>query len=85
MNPTLIVMIVALAAVTIALTGTWYAWWDYRRYPERYGYRPGERERLFTTPERGVTREPIRRWPIATGDIPSQGRARGAAGDRKAA
>lgn len=70
MNPTLIVMIVALTAVAIALTGTWYAWRDYRHHPDRYGYRPGEREQRFTTPARGVTREPIHRWPVSAGHAP---------------
>jgi hypothetical protein len=59
------VTMVAMFAVTagiIALIGTWYAWRDYHRHPDRYGYRPGERERQFTGPERGITREPIHRW-----------------------
>jgi hypothetical protein len=63
-TPTVIYAALALAAATvIALTA--YAWRDYHRYPERYGYRPGERvkrRRWLTRPTRGTTRQPIRHW-----------------------
>lgn len=59
---TVIAVIAAVAAALIALAGTWYTWWEYRRHPDRYGYRPGERERQLTGPERGITREPVHRW-----------------------
>lgn len=58
----MIVVVLSLAAPAIVAAGMWYAWHDYSRHPDRYGYRPGERQRRFTTPERGVTREPARRW-----------------------
>lgn len=62
MIPIVIAVIVAVTAMIIALAGTWYAWRDYHRHPDRYGYRPDERQRQFTGSERGVTREPVRRW-----------------------
>jgi hypothetical protein len=62
MSAILIAVLVAVAAATIAVAGTWYAWQDYHRHPDRYGYRPGERQRQFATPERGVTHQSVRRW-----------------------
>jgi hypothetical protein len=62
MSPTTIAAIVAIAAVVITLAGTWYAWRDYRLHPDRYGYRSDERQRQFTTPDRGVTHQPSGRW-----------------------
>ena len=63
MSAIVLAVFVALAAVLVVLGGTWYAWQDYHRHPDRYGYRPGERQRrLATTPERGVTHQAVRRW-----------------------
>ena len=75
MSPILIAVLAALAAMVLALLGTWYAWRDYQRHPDRYGYRPGERQRVFTMPERGVTREPVHSWSSAPG-YPSKRRSR---------
>jgi hypothetical protein len=66
MSPTLIAVLVALSALIITLAGTWYGWRDYQRHPDRYGYRPGERQRRFNQPDRGVTHQAARRWSNST-------------------
>ncbi len=62
MSLIMIAVMFSFTAVAIVAGGMWYAWHDYSRHPDRYGYRPGERHRRFPSPERGVTREPVRRW-----------------------
>jgi hypothetical protein len=62
MSLIMIAVMCCFAAVAVVAGGLWYAWHDYSRHPDRYGYRPGERQRRFGTPERGVTHQPVRRW-----------------------
>lgn len=62
MSLIMIAVMFSFAAVAVVAAGMWYAWHDYSRHPDRYGYRPGERHRRFATSERGVTHEPVRRW-----------------------
>ena len=66
MSPILIAVLAALFAVIVALAGTWYGWRDYQRHPDRYGYRPGERQRRFAQTDRGVTHQAARRWSSST-------------------
>ena len=62
MSLIMIAVLCSFTALAIVAGGMWYAWHDYSRHPDRYGYRPGERQRRFTTSERGVTREPVSHW-----------------------
>jgi hypothetical protein len=58
-------LIVMAIAVAVVLAGTAHAWSDWHRFPERYGYTPGERakrRRWLTRPTRGTTRQPINNW-----------------------
>jgi hypothetical protein len=65
-TPTVIYATLVLAIPTaIVITLTAIAWADWHRYPERYGYTPGERQkrrRWLTRPTRGTTRQPISNW-----------------------
>ena len=72
MSLIMIAVLCCVAAVAVVAAGMWYAWNDYSRHPDRYGYRPGERQRRFATPERGVTHEPARRWRAASADSGSR-------------
>jgi hypothetical protein len=67
-NPTLLyaTLVLAVPAATV-ITLTAWAWRDYRMHPERYGYRPAERDRgkrrrWLTRPQRGRTRQPVAHW-----------------------
>jgi hypothetical protein len=71
MSAILIAVLVAVGAVIIAIGGTWYAWQDYHRHPDRYGYRPGERQRHLAKPDRGVTHQAVRRWSSLTRSRPA--------------
>jgi hypothetical protein len=76
MSLIMIAVVFCLAALAIVAGGMWYAWQDYNRHPDRYGYRPGERERRFTTPERGVTREAAHQWRPSNSYTSAESRAR---------